>query len=337
MSQNLKSPATKKTVVKKEAKISTAKPNTLLFVDDDPDILKSIESILANKKITILTATSAKDALSLLDSMHIDIIVTTNLMVGMTGVDLLEQVKQRFPDTIRILTTIKADAYMELDAINRCELFHIIIKPWKDSVFVKAIEDAVKRCSIATTLKQADEATLLNIARAIEAKDPCAKGHCERVAQYALLIADALKLPEETKQDIMYGSWLHDCGNVDMPAAILNYDGVLSEDQFKIIKLHPRWGADIARQAQFSDTIINIILYHHERYDGKGYPTESKADGIPIEARIVAIAEVYDAITSDRPYQKSFSPEKALSIMGKMKGNYFDPEILKTFVSVINR
>jgi HD-GYP domain-containing protein (c-di-GMP phosphodiesterase class II) len=121
-----------------------------------------------------------------------------------------------------------------------------------------------------------------------------------------------------------------------VPEAILNYPGKLNEQEMKIIKKHPEWGADVARRAQLSNTIVNIILHHHEAYDGSGYPYGLKGELIPLEARIVSLADVYDALTSDRPYRKAHSLDEAIEIMASMIGKAFDPNIAETFLSMLS-
>lgn len=311
----------------------------ILFVDDEQKDFAEMDRICAEKKIALRKASGAEEALKLLSAEHIDIIFSANLMLHMTGLQLLELVKNRYPGTLRILMTPRADIFMELDAINQCELFHIIAKPLMDHVLIKAVTDAVKRLKIAGLLKQAaaDEAKLLDLAQSIELKDPFTTGHCERVGKYAVVIASTLNLTQEMKRQIKHGGWLHDCGKIDLPAILLNFEGTLNENQFRVVELHTRWGADIARQAELSESVANIILYHHENFDGTGYPKGLTGAAIPLQARIVSVAEVYDVITSDRPYRKALSHEEAISIMSNLKGKQFDPEICDAFLKTIEK
>ena len=115
---------------------------------------------------------------------------------------------------------------------------------------------------------------------------------------------------------------------------MLNFPGRLSEEDLETVQQHPRWGSDVARQARMSDTVINIILYHHERFDGKGYPSGLKADKIPIEARIVAIADVFDALYSDRPYRKAYDFDRTLEILYEMTETHFDQRLMELFLPI---
>jgi len=143
-----------------------------------------------------------------------------------------------------------------------------------------------------------------------------------------------MHLSGEMQKGIVYGSWLHDCGKIGVPEAILNSPERLSEQEWLTIKQHPGWGADVARQAELSPIVINVIQFHHERWDGAGYPSGVAGVDIPLEARIVTIADVFDAMTSDRPYRKALSQAESRRIMTDIAGTMLDPEITKLFLSL---
>lgn len=307
-------------------------PETVLFVDDEKMILESVDGLFIDHDIRILTAASADEALNIFEKEEVAVIVSDYSMPGMKGIELLTKVKERSPDTLKILMTAHADLGIAVDAINEGEVFRFIMKPWNVQHMISTVHEAVKRYEIVQSLKNIDEATFLSLAQTIELKDPYTRGHCERVAHYALMIAEELGLPEETKETIKFGSWLHDCGKIGVPEKILNKEGSLTETEFDIIKKHPRWGADVAKQANLPQMIHNIILYHHERHDGTGYPTGIKGKEIPLESRIVAVADVYDALTSARSYRDKYSFDKAIKIMIAMRETVFDPEIIDIFI-----
>jgi putative two-component system response regulator len=309
---------------------------TVLFVDDEEVILNCMQTLFAEKDLKIVTESNPKNALEFLKQEKVAVIVSDHNMPEMTGIELLSRVRDISPDTTKILLTGMTDFQVAVDAINTGEVFRFILKPWKSDDLIKTIEEAILHYQMSIALKKADEATLISLAQTIELKDPYTRGHCDNVGRYALLIADHLCLSEDKKREIKYGSWLHDCGKIGVPEAILNYPGRLNEQEMKIIKKHPEWGADVARRAQLSNTIINIILHHHEAYDGTGYPYGLKGELIPLEARMVSLADVYDALISDRPYRKAYSIEQAVEIMTSMKGKDFDPKIADIFLSVIN-
>jgi putative two-component system response regulator len=308
---------------------------TVLFVDDEEVILDCMQTLFAEKDLKIITESNPGNALDRIRQEEIAVIVSDHNMPEMTGIELLSRVRTISPDTTKILLTGMTDFQIAVDAINTGEVFRFILKPWKSNDLIQTVEEAILHYQMSVALKKADEATLISLAQTIELKDPYTKGHCDNVGRYALLIADQLGMAEDKKQEIKYGSWLHDCGKIGVPEAILNYPGKLNEQEMRIIKKHPEWGADVARRAQLSNAIINVILHHHEAYDGSGYPYGLKGELIPLEARIVSLADVYDALTSDRPYRKAHSVEQAIEIMASMTGKAFDPDIAKTFLSIV--
>lgn len=309
----------------------------ILFVDDEEFILDIAKSIFAEEGIEILTAANGEEALEKLRNHEVAVLVSDNHMPGMMGLELLSKVKNISPDTVKILMTGFADLETAIDAINRVEVFRFIVKPWENTQLVGLVQDAIKRYRLIKSIKTGDEATMLSLVHALELKDPYTRGHSERVAQYAVMIAQYLNLPTENQTAIRYGSWLHDCGKIGVSESILNNEGPLDEAELHIVRNHPMWGAEVARQARLSEIIVNIILSHHERYDGKGYPTGLKETEIPTEARIVAVADIYDAITTERPYRKAYDMKRAIEMLVSMKGNILDPELVDIFCSLIEK
>jgi putative two-component system response regulator len=313
--------------------------NRVLFVDDEINILKTVLRIFSDKRadIDILVATNAEDALDIVRSNDISVIVTDNIMPGMKGVELLSQIKDVSPDTVRIMMTGYANLNTVLDAINRCELFRFIVKPWNNDDLISIVESAMARHNLLCSIRRSDEAALLSFAQAIELKDHYTKGHCERVGRYALMLADSLCLPEEAKKQILYGSWLHDCGKIGVPEEILNKPSSLTKEEYDLLKKHPELGADIARQAQLSPTVIDIIFNHHERWDGSGYPRGIQENAIPQEAMIVSISDYLDDLTSDRCFRKGCGVSEAIDMILALQGRAFDPELVKVFASLFSK
>jgi putative two-component system response regulator len=309
--------------------------NTVLFVDDDRHILSAIKRIFDNKDITPLFADNPQEALNIIERQEIAVLVSDNRMPGMTGMELLVRIRELSPDTVKILMTAYVDLDTVINAINAGEVFKFITKPWENGLLINSVEEGVRRYSIIQTLKKGDEGHLLSLAQAIELKDSYTRGHCNRVADYAIMIADALDLQPDIREDIKYGSWLHDCGKIGVPEHILNKPGPLDPEEMDIVKKHPAWGAEVVRIAHRSDTIVNIIYYHHEKFDGTGYPARKKGKDIPLEARIVTIADIFDALTSQRSYRKAFRLNEALEIIQSMRGAELDPELLDIFLPLI--
>jgi len=232
------------------------------------------------------------------------------------------------------MMTAYADLSIAIDAINKSEAYRFVTKPWNNQDLMNVIDEALMRYQLVQSLVSDDETLYLSLAQTVELKDPYTKGHCDRVALYATSLARAAGLSNDFINDIKHGSWLHDCGKIGVPEEVLNYPGRLSEENLETVMQHPRWGSEVARQARMSETVINVILYHHERYDGYGYPSGLKGEQIPIEARVVAIADVFDALYSDRPYRKAFEFARVIEIMGEMTATHFDPRLMELFLPI---
>lgn len=311
--------------------------NTVLFVDDELSILHAMERTFQESGLRVLTANSAEEALQILESSELAVIVSDNLMPGMNGIELLTRIRILSPNTVRVMMTAYADLKMAVDAINKSEVFRFVTKPWANDDLISVVNEGITRYQVVRDLKEGDETRFRSIAQAIELKDPYTRGHCDRVAEYAVSLAEALGLSGALVRDIRFGGWLHDCGKIGIPEVILNYEGRLQAEQYELVKQHPIWGSEVARQACMSPTVINIILYHHERFDGKGYPVGLKGDQIPIEARIVAIADVLDAQYSDRPYRKAYTGQEVLENLREMTGGFFDPRLMEIFMPIAER
>jgi response regulator RpfG family c-di-GMP phosphodiesterase len=272
--------------------------------------------------------------LDILGQEDVWVVVSDYLMPGMRGIEFLSKVKALRPETIRIMMTAYADLSIAIDAINKSEAYRFVTKPWNNKELIDTVDEALMRYQLIQSLGNADDTVYLSLAQTVELKDPYTKGHCDRVARYAVALAQAAGLNDDMINDIKHGSWLHDCGKIGVPEAVLNFPGRLSEDEMETVQQHPRWGSEVARQAHMSDTVINIILYHHERFDGKGYPSGLEAEHIPIEARIVAIADVFDALFSDRPYRKAYNYDRTIEILHEMTEGHFDPQLIELFLPI---
>lgn len=310
-------------------------PRKVLVVDDEKNILKSVYRLLAGTNMDVLTAGSGEEALGCLAENEIAVLLTDNRMAGLTGLDLLKRVKVLAPDTVRMLMTAYGDYSVAVQAINEGEVYKFIVKPWDNDQLVRGIVEGVDRYEVVRALRHSDEATLLSLAQTIELKDSYTRGHCERVAGYALLLTEALQFAPALQKDIKFGSWLHDCGKIGVPEGILNKPGRFDAKEREIVNNHPVWGAEVASLAGLSAVVVNAIRHHHEKYDGSGYPGGLAGEDIPLEARIVAVADVFDALSTDRPYRSGFSVAKSLAILREESGKFFDPHLVNIFADLM--
>lgn len=198
---------------------------------------------------------------------------------------------------------------------------------------VKSLKNTINKLNKKS--KQGLVESIFAFAKAIELKDHYTGEHVESTVHYATEIAKGLGLTREDTELIKQAAMLHDLGKIGISENILLKKGKLNKKEFDEIKKHPQIGADIIRPIQFLHELIPFIFYHHERWDGKGYPSGIKGEDIPIGARIIAIADVYQALTSDRPYHKAFNKEQAIDIIKNASGTQFDPRIVNTFLKVI--
>ena len=307
----------------------------VLFVDDEISILNSIERFFASHGRKILRANSGEEALKLFETHEIGVLVTDQRMPGMKGTEVVNRVRVISPDTVRLVLSGYTELTDLLESINSGEIFRFLVKPWEDDVLLEYVDQALERYKRIRDLQRAEESTLLSLAQTIELKDPYTRGHCDRVAHFAEGIARKLGLSDQTIKEIRHGSWLHDCGKIGIPDDIINKLNTLDQYEIAQMKAHPILGADVARQAQLSETIVRIILYHHERVDGTGYPHGLKGNEIPLEARIVSVADVYDAISSDRPYRKACDDVTVEKIMSDFRGKALDAELVDMFMTEV--
>ncbi len=177
--------------------------------------------------------------------------------------------------------------------------------------------------------------TINALAYAIEARDPYTRGHSERVTAFSIWMAERLRLPKKKVEMLRHCCRLHDVGKIRVADGILLKPGKLTLEERAQIELHPLYGSEILGDLKFIQAGIPIILHHHERHDGKGYPYGLKKDRIPVEVKIITIADAFDAMTSDRPYRKALSLSQVLQELRQNSGTQFDPRIVKAFLKLI--
>jgi len=307
----------------------------VLFVDDEESVLYAIQKLFSGDAgLRVLAASSGEEALEIIRKEDVWLVVSDNHMPGISGIELLERIRHISPTTGRILMTGHADLKTAIDAINISEAFRFVIKPWDSDELKAIVHEALERSEVVRELAHCEEGAILSIAQTIELKDPYTRGHCDRVAEYASTLAMKVGLSEESIVYVRYGGWLHDCGKIGVPGSVLNFPGRLDGPSLKIIHRHPLWGADVARQAGLPGDVVDMILYHHEKYDGTGYPYGLKGEEITLEARIVTIADVFDSLRTQRPYRAACTSDQVREIMQEMSEAFFDPHLMELFQSI---
>jgi putative nucleotidyltransferase with HDIG domain len=195
----------------------------------------------------------------------------------------------------------------------------------------------IQNADLFNNLQNAYIDTLSALTSAIDAKDSYTRGHSERVTELSLKLGEELGLNQEEIEKIRLGGLLHDIGKIGIPEGILNKPGRLDDEEFKTIRSHPELGIRILGKVEFLSGIVEVIKHHHERYDGKGYPDGLSGEKIPLLARLIAVADTFDAMTTDRPYRKALTVDEALKEIRHCSGSQFDPEIASVFIKMIRK
>ncbi|MCD6119801.1 HD-GYP domain-containing protein [bacterium] len=196
-------------------------------------------------------------------------------------------------------------------------------------------EQVIKLTQMSDELESSYVNTVSTLARALDSRDRYTHGHSERVAYWSLLIAERIGYSPDELERIRQASLLHDIGKIGVQDSILRKPGPLTPEELKEMQKHPVFGYEIIKDVKFLAPCLDGILYHHERIDGKGYPKGLTGEDIPLDARIIAVADTFDAMTSDRPYRKGMKQEKALAIMTEVSGRQLDVEMMKAFAGIV--
>ena len=216
-------------------------------------------------------------------------------------------------------------------------MVYVTIGIWGIILFFFPLILARRSFELYTKMRKVYLDTIRALAAAIDAKDPYTKGHSERVAETSVALAQELNLSDKDIENIEYTALLHDIGKIGIADNILGKDSSLTDKEFDKIKEHPVMGAKIIEPVDFLKNSYEAIYHHHERYNGAGYPDGLKEKDIPLSARIIAVADAYDAMGSDRPYRKKLNKDKILNELKDQAGKQFDPEIVKALISVLDR
>jgi HD-GYP domain-containing protein (c-di-GMP phosphodiesterase class II) len=239
------------------------------------------------------------------------------------------------PSPFRFLITPisrQHDSYgwLGLVSFNMGDIFRFVDLRMLTSV-AKQIGSSLTNIDLYRELEQFVINVVRSLVYTIEAKDVYTHGHSERVSRHCLRIAERLQLGREEKRSLLWAAILHDMGKIGIPESVLNKPDKLTDEEYRLIKMHSRKGYNILKSLKPLSHSLPGILHHHERYDGKGYPEGLSADNIPFYARVIAVADTFDAITSDRSYRSQKQPEEALAIMNEVAGTQLDPELVQVF------
>ncbi len=314
----------------------------ILIVDDEPMVIESIRELLElETDYRILSAATPMKALALLDQTPVQVIITDFLMPEMNGIDFLLEARRKIPDITAIIITGYADKTNAIRAINEVGIYHYIEKPWDNDALLIIIKNAMERGGLLAELRRkyieirdAYVRTIFRLATTSEMFDDDTFCHVLRIARISRKLAELSGADARYCFNIQYASMMHDVGKIGVSKEILNKNGRLTTEEFQAVKRHPDIGAYILRHPEndLMEMAHEIALHHHEKMAGEGYPQGLKDDEIPKSAKIVAIADVFDALMSQRPYKPAFPPEKVRQIFEQERGRHFDPGLTDLFI-----
>jgi putative two-component system response regulator len=285
---------------------------TVLVADDNEANLELLSGMLSAAGYHVVCAKNGDQAMNAVLEGTVDIALLDVVMPGRSGFSACQQIKSndRTRLTPVVLVTSLTDTDDRIHGIM-CGADDFLNKPVNKHELLARVQSLVRMKSFTDELENA-ETVLFSLATSIEAKDPCTEGHCERLSEYSVTLGRQIGLPDELQVALRRGGIVHDVGKVAVPEHILLKPGPLTEGEWKVMKQHPVVGEKICRPLKTFRHVLPIIRHHHEKLDGSGYPDGLRGDEIPITARVLQTVDIYDALTTDRPYRKALSPDQAI-------------------------
>ena len=304
-------------------------PATILVADDMEDNREMLAALLRNEGYRVVLAADGEEALELLATGPIDIALLDVRMPRRTGTSVCREIKRK-PETRLlpvVLITGSNGADDRLQGIE-CGADDFLAKPVRKEELLARVKSLLRIKQFTDELEHA-ETVLFSLALSIEAKDLYTEGHCDRLSKQSVALGRRIGLPEDQLIALRRGAMVHDLGKIAISERILQKAGPLSADEWVLMKKHPEIGERICRPLRSFGLVLPIIRHHHERLDGSGYPDGLKNGAIPLTARVLTTVDVYDALTTDRPYRQAFSPEKAFAIIGiEVKRGWWDGDLV---------
>lgn len=357
-------------------------PPTLLFVDDEANILGALKRLFRPHGYRVFIAESGAAGLEIMERETVDLVISDMRMPEMNGAQFLEKVRAKWPDVVRILLTGYAEIGATIDAINKGEIYRYISKPWEDNDVVLTVKQALERKFLEgeknrlerLTLRQNEELRSLNasledkvkarteevrqtmgflqianeklkksfltsirvLSSLVEMREGTGAGHSRRVADLARKISQRLAVPDADAQDIFIAGLLHDMGKMGLPDRLLNRPfSVLSPEERAEVMKHPAKGQAVLMELEQLQTAAALIRCHHERFDGQGYPDGIGGMQIPLGARILAVANDYDAVQTASVMSRPMSAAEAVAYIKEGRGSRYDPQVVDAFLAVL--
>jgi putative two-component system response regulator len=310
---------------------------TILIVEDHDILREGLQILLESEGYRVITAPQGKDALRQMNIAAPDLILSDISMPEMDGYEFYDRVRAR-PEWMAIpfiFLTARGDRADVLTS-KKLGVEDYLIKPVDRLELVSSIRSRLERSQqlMLAQLQQAYEASLIMLANAIELRDSYTRGHVERVRDLSVMIAEQLGMGGNQIKVLKFGAILHDIGKIYVREGVLRKPGSLDDAEWTEMKRHAEIGAELLARIPYLTTAIPIIQHHHERWDGKGYPAGLSGESIPLEARIVAVADSFDAMTTARVYQAASTAEQAVKEIVAGIGSRYDPKVVDAFLTI---
>jgi putative two-component system response regulator len=309
---------------------------TVLVADDQAANRELLEELLTAQGCKVIAVPDGAAAVEELSRTQVDLVLLDVMMPHLNGFEVCEKIKNN-PDTYLIpviMITALSDKQDRLEGI-KVGADDFLSRPVDRTELLARVGSLLKLKQRTDELERA-ESVLFSLARSIEGKDPYTHGHCERLAEYSARLGEHLRLSEEQLIALGRAGVVHDVGKIAVPDAILLKPGRLTAEEWTLIKEHPVVGERICAPLKSFRMVLPIIRHHHEKFDGSGYPDGLRGEAIPVTARVLQVVDVYDALTTERPYKKAFSITDALqTIKEEVAKGWWDPQIFEQFEQLL--
>ncbi len=311
-------------------------PATILVVDSEEINRRLLKAIFKTTPYKILEARRASEATALLHSEKIDLVILDLMLPEMSGPELCRWMKARRSTQlipVLMITNLQGVENEIVGISSGADEF--LIKPLHPAVVRTRVRAMLRNKSLIDSLEEA-ETILLALAQTVEHRDQYTGKHCQRLAVASVILGEALGLGSQDLTALYRGGYLHDIGKIAIPDAILFKQGGLTDQEWEVMRSHPARGEEICRPMQSLAPVLPIIRNHHERWDGSGYPDGLAGEDIPLLARILQVADIYDALSTERPYKHALSPAESFAVMEEeVRRGWRDPELVPLFASII--
>lgn len=321
----------------------------VLIVDDEYIGRETLQSVLEGEGYALEMAENGFQAIEKAKQLLPDVILLDVMMPGMTGFEVCQRIRSdpqiaeipiiiltALDDRESLLNALKAGADDFISKpFDRYELRARLLGITRLNRYQKLLQERAKLREANAQLLNAYEATIEGLSNALDLRDRETEGHSRRVTEVTVKLAQALKFNEEEIIHIRRGALLHDIGKIGIPDSILHKPASLSEEEWTNMRKHPQFAYDMLSPIEYLRPALAIPYSHHEKWDGTGYPRGLKGEVIPLAARIFAVVDVWDALTSDRPYRKAWSTEEATQYIKDQSGAHFDPQVVNVFLNMI--